>query len=354
MNFQLDKRIDSYTKFVEKYGESKITVPRIGALSFFKGLDKFKYNCIKEDKLNETINIKTMKKSDNKNSDVLFAKDFSSGARVAVKKIPLDSQDLYFLSGDIDASSVNDSESDVLTEIFFLKLTTFLLLKKVCNFLPFLYRYYICNDCKFYNARIIKKFKKSEIPCLYLLTERATQELEFYLKRKAKTEKEYLGAYLQIYTALYVIKKYFNIQHQDLHVSNVLYFNVKKGGYWKYIVGKKVVYIPCYGAQFMLWDFAFSIIPDKVYTTSNLKEFKNEKENLLEDHKRILGPSSEVPRKFANVHKKLKDIIKTSTTPLQILNKVYKELLLLDPLPPKSEINVIETFNTNKKLNFKF
>lgn len=352
----LDKRIDKYKSFIKEFGESDILTSYFSPLKFLKSLTKFKYTCVTSDgKLDDKITFKRLKVSDNKNSDVLFGNYTvnKKNIQLAIKKVPLDEMDQYYLKGDINPSTIIESESDILTEIYFLKLMRILLLEKVTNFLPFLYKYYICNDCHFNNKRIIRKFSYlSEIPCLYMISEKADGEFEYFVKKKAKTDKEILSAYLQIYTALYVAKKYFNFEHQDLHVSNVLYFNVKPGGYWKYKIGKKTIYIANYGYLFILWDFGYSIIPEKVYTTSNKGIYLDTKGYILEDQYRILGGLGEVNKHFIPVQKMLKNIVKGSKTPRQVVMKVYNLLISIDPLPEK--IDILETYNTNKKLRSTF
>lgn len=351
----LDKRIDKYKSFIKEFGESNILTSYFSPLKFLKSLTRFKYTCVSTDgKLDNKIVFEKLHESDNKNSDILFSsyKLNKKNIQLAIKKVPLDEMDLYYLKGDINPSTIIESESDILTEIYFLKLMSVLLLEKVTNFLPFSYKYYICNDCHFNNKRILRKFSYlSEIPCLYIIAEKADGEFEYFVKKKAKSDKEILSAYLQIYTALYVVKKYFNFEHQDLHVSNVLYFNVKPGGYWKYKIGKKIIYIPNYGCLFILFDFGYSIIPEKVYTTSNKNIYTNVKGYILEDQYRILGGLGDLRKRFIPVQKLLKNIVKSSKTPRQVVMKVYNLLISIDPLPEK--INVLETYNTNKKLKSK-
>lgn len=350
-SISLDKRIDKYRTFIKEFGESDILTSYFNPLRFLKSLTKFKYTCVTDGRLDNKIEFKKLHTSDNKNSDVIFSniKLNKKTIQLGIKKVPLDEIDLYFLKGEINPGNIIESESDVLTEIYMLKLMSVLLLEKITNFLPFSYKYYICNDCHFNNKKILKKFHyMSEIPCLYIISEKADGEFEYFVKKKAKSDKEILSAYLQIYTALYVIKKYFNIEHQDLHVSNVLFFNVKPGGYWKYKIGKKTIYIPNYGFMFILWDFGYSMIPEKVYTTSNNKIYKENKKYILEDQYRILGGLGDLKKQFVSVQRTLKDIVKSSKTPRQVVMKVYNLLISIDPLP--EQIDVLETFNTEKKL----
>lgn len=353
----LDKRIEKYKTFINEFGESNILTSYFSPLKFVKALTRFNYTCTTQDgKLDNKITLKRLKNSDSKHSDVNFGSYTlnKKDIQLAIKKIPLDETDLYYLKGEINPKTINESESDILTEIYFLKLTSVLFLEKVTNFLPILYKYYICNDCNFNNKRIVKKFSYlSEIPCLYVITEKADGEFEYFVKKRAKTYKEILSAYLQIYTGLYVLKKYFNVEHQDLHISNVLYFNVKPGGYWKYKIGKKTIYIPCYGNLFILWDLGFAIIPEKVYTEANNNIYMNEtKQYKLEDQYRIIGGLGQTNKQFIPIEKVLKKIIKSSKTPRQVVMKVYNLLISIDPLPEK--IDVLETYNTNKKLKSTF
>lgn len=70
------------------------------------------------------------------------------------------------------------------------------------------------------------------------------------------------SAYFQIISAVYVLKKYFNMTHLDLHSDNILVKKIKKGGYWAYIINNKLYKVPNYGYVFYIMDFGHAYIPN--------------------------------------------------------------------------------------------
>ena len=76
---------------------------------------------------------------------------------------------------------------------------------------------------------------------------------------------EWFNALFQIMFALAVIKRKFNMIHCDLHIKNILVQKVKPGGYWIYILNGVKYYVPNLGYIFLLYDFGFSWIPNKLY-----------------------------------------------------------------------------------------
>jgi hypothetical protein len=273
---------------------------------------------------------------------------------IAIKKIPVTyEEDEYLINlnnvKDIKPKDIAKLNSDILTELYFLNLTTKLLKNKVTNNLPFLYKWYLCNECSINNKRLIEKHKSDKIPCMYLLTEKANGDFEHFMLKKDTTHQDIYSAYLQIYIGLYVIKKYFGIEHQDLHIGNVLYFNVKPGGYWKYKIKNKDIYVPNTGILFILWDFGYSCIPELVGAKSNIKIYKNNDKYIFEDHRRIIEGLTHKNKRFNDIQDFLETLLYKSKSIEDIVYKLYAQIIKLYPLP--KSIKVIEHFDTNKKLN---
>lgn len=352
----LQNRIKNYKKFQKLFNLNNLEKKQGTLEKLFSFLINFNNICI--DRTNYTLNNDILLKGsfnrESVNADVVFG-ETTNKIKVAVKKIPLDETDMYYVVDfkkidNINQKQIFESNSDVLTELYFLNLTTNLLKKKVCNFLPFIYNYYICNDCEFNNQKVKSKFASNDkIPCLYVITEKADGDLEHYITEKSTTEKQLYSAYLQIFIALYVIKKYYKIEHQDLHINNVLFFNIKPGGYWKYKIKNRVIYVPNYGALFILWDFSFSIIPELVFTKDNKRLFIKNKKYLLEDHIRVTAGIYDSNKKFLNFQYKIENLIKSSKSTSDVIYKLQNEFSILEKTSIK-EKNVIEYYNTNKKL----
>lgn len=77
-------------------------------------------------------------------------------------------------------------------------------------------------------------------------------------------ENYWYNALFQIMIGLIGLKKFFNMTHVDCHLKNILVQRVKPGGYWTYILNKKKYYLPNLGFVFLLNDFGFAWIPQKL------------------------------------------------------------------------------------------
>jgi hypothetical protein len=78
------------------------------------------------------------------------------------------------------------------------------------------------------------------------------------------SQQVWLNALFQIMVGILAIRRYFNMVHTDLHIGNILVHRVKPGGYWTYIIDNKKYYVPNLGWVFLLSDFGFSWIPNKM------------------------------------------------------------------------------------------
>ena len=75
----------------------------------------------------------------------------------------------------------------------------------------------------------------------------------------------WFNALFQIMYALASIKRIFNMLHTDLHIGNILVQKIKKGGYWIYKLDNVDYYVPNLGYVFIISDFGFSWIPNKLF-----------------------------------------------------------------------------------------
>lgn len=344
----LNTRLEHYFSFAEENKKQSTIKEPQHVFSFILNNNG---TCItKNDMLNNFIHIEHALAVDSVNADILFAKtEQTHKMPLAIKKIPLNSYEMTYLKklstlDDITPDDIHKLNSDALTELYFLNLTTNLLKKKITNNLPFIYTHYLCNKCSFSNKRIIEKKNTDVGTCMYVATEKADGDLEHFVLRKDITKKNVYSAYLQIYIALHVLKSLFKIEHQDLHIGNVLYFNVKPGGYWKYIIKNKTIYVPNYGQLFILWDLAYSIIPNLVGASSNVDIYKNGKKFLFEDHRRVLEGLTYNNHRFDNQLRFFKNVLQTCKSTFGVISKVYEKITV--PKNPK----IIETFTLNKKV----
>jgi hypothetical protein len=60
--------------------------------------------------------------------------------------------------------------------------------------------------------------------------------------------------------------------HTDLHIGNILVQKIKPGGYWIYKLDNVDYYLPNLGYVFIISDFGFSWIPNKLYISWYYKD----------------------------------------------------------------------------------
>lgn len=358
---KLKNRLNNYNSFTTEFQKQTHKT----FTSLLKNLITYNYTCIDTEKLslNNFIHInKDLVLTASVNADILFGDTeiINKNKKVvkmplAIKKVVGSSEEIQYLANlkdinNIKPQDIYDLNSDVLTELYFLNITTKLLENKITNNLPFIYKYYICNECVLSNKKLIEKHNSNKVPCMYLITEKANGDLESYIVKKEVNKKKLYSAYLQIYIALYIIKKYYGIEHNDLHIGNVLYFNVQPGGYWKYKIKNKVIYVPNYGQLFILWDFgyAFSKLPELIGAPSNINLYKKNKPHKFEDYIRILGGLTHKNHRFDNELNNLIEILNSAKNTHEIVYQLYEKLQKLDKIPDNPKI--IDTFNTNKKI----
>ena len=157
-----------------------------------------------------------------------------------------------------------------LTEIVANTLTNQLILQNICP-------HYVLNYNWIYDNNKIS-----------LYNEYATfGDFHKWCKQKHSYE-IWMNALFQITVGLYTIKKYFNMHHTDFHTGNILVHKVKPGGFWIYEINNTKYYLPNLGFIFLLSDFGFAWIPNKLfvewhykdklsYLTKNGIEFKNQR-----------------------------------------------------------------------------
>jgi|Laugrespbdmm15dd_1035085.scaffolds.fasta_scaffold05570_2 hypothetical protein len=96
---------------------------------------------------------------------------------------------------------------------------------------------------------------------------------DFYKWTKMDHSHEtWMNALFQILVGLYAIKKYYNMHHTDFHTGNILVHKVKPGGYWIYTINRKNYYVPNLGYIFLLSDFGFAWIPNKLLVEWHYKD----------------------------------------------------------------------------------
>ena len=176
----------------------------------------------------------------------------------------------------ITESDLKDPYSDTSTswyEFWMLKdIIKPLIEKKICPNLPLYIDTFLCNKCEF-----TIRDKKQQHPCIITICELATYDLKSFLTTdKDIPDKILYSALFQIMAGLHAIQMSGQILNNDIKSTNILVYNVKPGGYWKYKIRKTNYYVPNYGKMFVLNDFGVSQLYDpnfQMYSSKNKKVF---------------------------------------------------------------------------------
>lgn len=325
---KLSNRLKNFYKFTKRHIITKL----------FSG--KINKKCIESNTLDKSIKLNDTILSNSLSADILFGID--KNINIAIKQLPLNSLELELLTKEnVEISALSESNSDVLNELFYMVLTTNLLTKKICPGLPFLLSWYICDTCEFRNKKIKNKTGK----CLFLVTEKADGTLSNLLETGTVSLKILFSLYLQIFLALYTIKEKYQIEHLDLHNENVLYFKVKPGGVWNYVINGKNYKVPNYGYLVILWDFAFSISLNKKFlnTKDNLTNYLYRNYDMFNDHYRSIQGISSISQNCQEFSKTIKGYIAISTKNIDPITLMINKLNRIDNSINKRKI--IETYD---------
>ena len=124
----------------------------------------------------------------------------------------------------------------------------------ICPNLPLLQEGYLCNTCEFADNSVKE--------CIITITELADGDMNKWFTEKERTSDEIYSALFQIMAAIHTIQYHCQLINKDVKAPNILYYKVKSGGYWHYIIHGQDFYVPNYGHLFVLNDFGVSIIQD--------------------------------------------------------------------------------------------
>lgn len=146
----------------------------------------------------------------------------------------------------------NDSfRKPSLVEIISQVLTNQLILQKICpHFSLNLYWDYTDEDKR-----------------IHIFNEYANAQTFFDWAQTGRDDDHWFNALFQIMVGLLSMKRYYNMLHTDFHPLNILVQKVQPGGYWVYTIDNFKYYLPNLGYVFLLHDFGFSWIPEKLYVS---------------------------------------------------------------------------------------
>jgi hypothetical protein len=269
---------------------------------------------------------------------------------VALKKIPLTPEAVEHLE-DYYYDDVEAMKFDVFAEIMCMHLCKVLVENNVCPNLPVFFKYYFCEDCKFSNPSLVKYFKHAkmdQVVCALLLTEYASLgDLKNWLKEKRSVE-EWFNMFFQVFVGLYALQKYFDLTHNDLHWGNVLVHKIKPGGYFKYTIDGTDYYLPNIGLLFVLWDFGYAHIPNKLEPKPKNATIKN---RLSVDANRIMKVIDWLPNEYGiDAPKEIIDFVEDYQRPNVLLHDIFNSYDFDRFRTPPPQNDIIKTFSLDKKI----
>ena len=168
--------------------------------------------------------------------------------------------------------------------------------KKICPNLPYLINTFSCEECDFTFFGYKKKgwltekdiakgpseFKEKK-PCLIFIMELATGKDFATWMGKSHTEQELYNALFQIMAGIHAIQMHGQIVNNDVKAPNILIYDVKPGGYWKYIIQGNEYFIPNLGYLCILNDFGVASVynPDSSLTNKSSSTCKRLDSRIL-------------------------------------------------------------------------
>lgn len=148
-----------------------------------------------------------------------------------------------------------------------------LIISNTCPNLPLYFDTFLCNKCDL-------TFRKGNAthPCIITIMELSSGDLRNLFKYSYLSENELNSALFQIMAGVHAIHMSGQILNNDIKASNILYYNIKPGGYWHYRIDGVDFYVPNYGKLFVVNDYGvstlynpnFQLYPNKDKQTFNL------------------------------------------------------------------------------------
>jgi hypothetical protein len=132
----------------------------------------------------------------------------------------------------------------------------------------FIYTFFLgkCQSCAI-QTLFSNRRKQLGNPCYIMYMEAADMDLYEYSNEMNAFERQ-MSVLYQILFAVYAIHFYYGIFHGDIKTENILIRKVVPGGYFKYQIGQKTVFVENAGVVAYLSDFGVSEILSPLYSHS--------------------------------------------------------------------------------------
>lgn len=273
-------------------------------------------------------------------------KDICEEKKIAIKKFYLEKKESKYINTIFNKKALTFG---IYIEISANQLLNQLILQSISpNFVlnygyDFQERTGICNDIYPYSGFNYNEFINN------------SETYTDWVKKEHPTDLWY-NSYFQIITALFCMKKYFNMSHMDLHSDNILVKRIKTGGHWTYIINKKEYKVPNLGYIFYIIDLGHALIPNVFNSWFISEKYKY----------KIIGNEFDINNLFKSTQKKstlpddvkydIKYIIsklKHNHSFYDILSKIWDQKYVYDNTGKIKQMKTIniDTYNTDTILN---
>jgi hypothetical protein len=172
------------------------------------------------------------------------------------------------------ASKIMIKDRYNILEIEILEKVSNLVINKRNPHFPLMYYNFTCNVLN-RNPKLPKFAKNKEY--IVNLNELANGDLKMYMHTHYNNTKLVSNALAQVYLAILSFHS-IGYAHNDAHWGNFLYHKITPGGYIKYNINGREIYLENLGYLWVIWDFGFS----DVFYTDTL-------EDCLKDYYRVLS-----------------------------------------------------------------
>lgn len=217
---------------------------------------------------------------------------------VAVKVIPLKTADYVGWNRARPHSSELITSSAVWAELTAMTLANEMVLQNVCPNLPLMFRWFVCPTCTFRDET------RPKGECAIVFNELASSDLNAWCSGRQASNDEIASLSFQIFAGVFAMKRYYGLQHNDLHAGNVLVHKLPeehRSGVFEYIIDGKHYYVPHQGWLFVIWDFGKATIEDRD-TKVRLGTKSRPNEDLHRISRLLLSFSNEQSSHFRNFH----------------------------------------------------
>jgi len=162
---------------------------------------------------------------------------------------------------------------------------------------------------------------------------------------------EWNNVYFQVIVNIYILQKYFNMIHLDLHARNILVKKIKKGGFWKYIINGQVYKIPNLGFQIYILDFGFAWMPDLFKSEYRLKVHRGyDLQKLFRSTLNYSTSSDSFKKKIRVIINRLKN--EKDTTFTSIIDDIFSSSYGNKSKNAQDHtLKIIQVYNTDLVLN---